>query len=145
MMSKSYYIDKIKELKAKGLRQFEIGRELNVSQTYVSKLSKQAGIKWEMGAVTRDQTGDKNPFYKGGTARSTIERLTRRVVRSSGRNLRLCERCGFESTTKELHRHHKDRNRSNNTESNLEVLCTICHNQEHEKDRVRDCNGRYLA
>lgn len=46
---------------------------------------------------------------------------------------KLCERCGFDKEAA-LVVHHKDRNRDNNTISNLEVLCANCHAIEHLGD-----------
>lgn len=48
-----------------------------------------------------------------------------------------CERCG--STTL-LVVHHKDRNRHNNNEGNLETLCRKCHFKEHH---IKDNKGRF--
>lgn len=42
-----------------------------------------------------------------------------------------CERCGYNKHPSILHVHHKDRNRLNNNEDNLEVLCPNCHHEEH--------------
>lgn len=136
--------NKIRELRAKGLNQSEIALELGCTQSNISKVSQTHGIQWDIGAAGRDQTGPKNAMYKDGLARSTIERLTRVVVMHSGRSLYACERCGHENTKQEQARHHKDRDRSNNDPSNLEVLCTPCHNREHGKDRVRDVEGKYV-
>ena len=40
-----------------------------------------------------------------------------------------CERCG---SVKFLCAHHKDENRENNAESNIETLCKSCHQKEHK-------------
>src|ERR1700733_12628909 len=42
-----------------------------------------------------------------------------------------CNRC---HATARLQRHHIDRNPKNNDLSNIEVLCQICHKQEHLTD-----------
>lgn len=42
-----------------------------------------------------------------------------------------CNRCDYNKHPEILEVHHIDRNRSNNTETNLEVLCPNCHNEEH--------------
>lgn len=42
-----------------------------------------------------------------------------------------CARCGGALT---LQRHHKDRDPTNNSLSNLEVLCQACHKADHMKD-----------
>ena len=41
-----------------------------------------------------------------------------------------CERCKYENY-EILHIHHKDRNRSNNSLKNLELICPNCHAEEH--------------
>jgi 5-methylcytosine-specific restriction endonuclease McrA len=42
-----------------------------------------------------------------------------------------CQRCGWDTEPRILHRHHKDRNRKNNDPSNIEILCPNCHVLEH--------------
>ena len=44
-----------------------------------------------------------------------------------------CERCGWDVEPLILTIHHKDRNKSNNNEENLELLCWNCHCIEHLK------------
>lgn len=41
-----------------------------------------------------------------------------------------CERCGY-AKVEILHLHHRDRDRSNNDFSNLELICPNCHYEEH--------------
>lgn len=41
----------------------------------------------------------------------------------------ICQRCGAAWSK---HLHHKDRNTSNTSASNLEALCQPCHHKEHE-------------
>lgn len=48
---------------------------------------------------------------------------------------KICERCGFDKDPAIIV-HHKDRNRSNNDISNLEVLCCNCHAIEHWGDHL---------
>lgn len=43
---------------------------------------------------------------------------------------RKCERCGY-FKYEILQVHHKDRNRSNNSIDNLEIICPNCHYEEH--------------
>jgi len=47
---------------------------------------------------------------------------------------RKCERCNYDNHIAAIVVHHKDRNRSNNDISNLEVLCANCHAIEHYKE-----------
>ena len=42
-----------------------------------------------------------------------------------------CNRCGFNKIIGILVVHHVDRNRQNNSPSNLEILCPNCHYEEH--------------
>ena len=43
-----------------------------------------------------------------------------------------CQRCGFVALhPAQLDVHHKDRDRTNNTPTNLETLCANCHRLEH--------------
>lgn len=59
----------------------------------------------------------------------------RKLVSDSGK-LTECLRCGY-NNKQVLEVHHKDRNRSNNSMENLEVLCANCHKLEHDIDRRR--------
>ncbi len=42
-----------------------------------------------------------------------------------------CNRCPYDKYKEVLQVHHKDKNRKNNSISNLEVLCPTCHAEEH--------------
>lgn len=50
-----------------------------------------------------------------------------------------CNKCGYYEYPAILVVHHKDRDRSNNNLSNLEILCPNCHEIEH----YRSFDGRY--
>jgi hypothetical protein len=54
-----------------------------------------------------------------------------------------CERCDY-GKYEILQIHHKDRNRSNNDMSNLELICPDCHYEEHflEKSWLRDIHKK---
>lgn len=43
----------------------------------------------------------------------------------------LCNKCGYNANILALEVHHKDKDRTNNSISNLEVLCSNCHAIEH--------------
>lgn len=60
------------------------------------------------------------PHYKNGSYR-------RRALREHGSQ---CNRCGYSEYPGMLDVHHVDRDRSNNTLDNLEVLCVWCHIME---------------
>lgn len=44
-----------------------------------------------------------------------------------------CEKCGYDEIKEILGIHHIDKNRKNNTQKNLRVLCPNCHSIEHLK------------
>jgi hypothetical protein len=46
-----------------------------------------------------------------------------------------CERCGYDKHEAAVVVHHKDRNRMNDADDNLEVLCANCHAIEHWNER----------
>jgi hypothetical protein len=46
-----------------------------------------------------------------------------------------CCRCGFNKFPQILQVHHKDRNRTNNNISNLELLCPNCHQEDHFRNK----------
>lgn len=75
-------------------------------------------------ANTYFRSGSNNPNYKNGTG------AYRSVV-----TLESCNRCGYKDVPAILHVHHIDRDRSNNTIENLEVLCPTCHTVEHYLNR----------
>lgn len=51
-----------------------------------------------------------------------------------------CSFCGYNGIKSALEIHHIDGNHKNNTPENLLVLCTICHRESHEKQKI----GYYL-
>lgn len=116
----------ILKLKAEGLTQGQIGERLGCSPSNISYFSRKYEIEFPLCGI------------KDGLSRSTIERRTRRILSELGRDLHLCERCGYVDKFQELPRHHKDRNRTNNEVGNLEVICKTCHMMEHSLERQRD-------
>lgn len=75
-------------------------------------------------ANTYFRSGTNHPNYKHGTS------LYRDLVK-----IEECNRCGYNQEPNILHVHHIDRNRSNNVEENLEVLCPNCHTLEHYQNK----------
>lgn len=55
----------------------------------------------------------------------------------------VCERCGYDKHIAGIVIHHKDRNRENNTDDNLEVLCACCHNIEHWGEEITPIENDY--
>lgn len=91
-------------------------------------------------AIARSQNGNifcnrvcatifNNTWYKSGKNNANYKH-----GRTGYRNkveIIACNRCGYNQHPSILEVHHKDRNRENNTEENLEVLCPNCHTVEH--------------
>jgi 5-methylcytosine-specific restriction endonuclease McrA len=123
------------------LTQQQVADLLGCYQTEISSCIRYYGMIWDR--KRRDQLGEKNHQFKDGLGRSTIERLTRAVVKNDNRCLFTCERCGA-INKQEQPRHHKDRNRANNDPKNIEVLCWGCHNKEHMSEKVRAKDGTFL-
>lgn len=98
-------------------------------------------LKWRA-ATPGYQNEKKNPAWKGGTARISIHRLTLKLVQAHGLDIYTCSRCG-ESGRANIH--HKDRDLSNNTIDNLEILCAACHAHEHLMERQRKGNGQWAS
>lgn len=71
--------------------------------------------------------GENHPNWKGGTSnylKTTIQKA-QRIEKAE------CNRCKWNQFVDVLQTHHRDRDRSNNSSSNLEVLCPTCHYSEH--------------
>jgi 5-methylcytosine-specific restriction endonuclease McrA len=138
-----------KELEAKVLvmngkaTQAQVATALCISLPTIRAICKRNNVTWQWQVA--DQRGEKNVNYKNGMGRSTIERATRHAVLSIKKSLHICERCGDVDEWKEQPRHHKDRDRSNNSPSNIEVLCISCHNQEHMAEHERNEAGRFVT
>lgn len=62
----------------------------------------------------------------------------KRCLKRRGR-LESCEVCGYSEHPEILGVHHKDGNHNNNTITNLQVVCPICHSLAHRKHVVHGC------
>jgi endogenous inhibitor of DNA gyrase (YacG/DUF329 family) len=92
------------------------------------------------------QNGENNPGWKGGTARSTINRRARKALTEANINQNICQQCGRESPLYRFNVHHKDGDQQNNLVENLEVLCPTCHNSGSplaRHSRELDEHGRF--
>ncbi len=78
------------------------------------------------------KTGTNHPNYKNGATASR-----KRVFEERGY---VCEKCGYCKIPEILQVHHKDRNRQNNENSNLLILCPNCHQEDHFLAK----DGRYF-
>lgn len=90
------------------------------------------------GQVLPVPEGENSPVWKGGSV-NYYKRL-------AFKNLENC--CDICKSKRKLQVHHKDRNRKNNKLSNLQILCSKCHNNiVHEgmwmENKTRDHLGRF--
>ncbi len=82
------------------------------------------------------KTGKDNPNFvrfgeEYGFKGSRMHWWKRKLLKDIGK----CEKCKL-SDKRLLNLHHKDRNRSNNTEKNLELLCWNCHALHHWEEKT---------
>lgn len=96
------------------------------------------------------QKGASNPFWKGGLSKSTVNRITKRVLTEAGVNQTICKDCKAvcPAWRKRWDIHHEDENRANNVVSNLTPLCPKCHSIRHKdlhESRRDKTTGRYLS
>lgn len=136
--------EKFRELYATGMSQVELGKIFKFSQSGISGIAKRMGLDGRpcgSGSLCRDQRGSKNPGYKNGLSRSTVRRYAKATLIDAERDLKHCDACNSDFSYN-LNVHHKDRDRSNNRSSNLEILCESCHAKEHINERPRDEYGR---
>jgi len=70
-------------------------------------------------------------YYMFGGSGGTINRMAKKSILSSNRNLNYCELCGLNGSGREIHIHHINLNEQDNRPENLIVLCWKCHNKLH--------------
>lgn len=99
------------------MSQAQLAAHYGVCQQAVTK----ALQRMEIAPKSRARAGEQNGRFKDGTEST----LYRQMVEK-----RQCLRC---ETTENLCVHHKDDNHTNNTPSNLEVLCMSCHSRMHKQ------------
>ena len=89
--------------------------------------------------------GEENPTFKNGRT------IYRRMIFEVSENI-ICSVCGEENFSK-LVVHHKDKDRTNNKLSNLQIMCTKCHTTYHNtwlnlpqyKNLRGDKNGTHIC
>ncbi len=68
--------------------------------------------------------------YKQGRPKDKAEEIRAIKIRLLKQRGEKCERCEF-SKKEILEVHHKNRNRKDNSDENLEIICPNCHAEEH--------------
>lgn len=68
--------------------------------------------------------------YKIGSPKDKVKDERTIKLRLMASREKICERCGY-NKKEILNVHHKDRNKKNNDQTNLELLCPNCHAEEH--------------
>lgn len=137
LLNRYQRIKAIKVLYSKGFTKIEIANRLFCDASSITNFCKNyLKIEWKRGG----REGNKNAGP--GNGKHAIRRKTQEIVIKSGRSLRICERCKSINKWQNWSIHHKDENRSNNIDNNLEVLCNTCHATVHIKTRNRNNLGR---
>lgn len=93
------------------------------------KQAKKAGSKIRYCSIACRTIGMQGRHLKKNEDLSGAVRITHRLRKSIGK----CQICGFDEEPRILTTHHKDRNRKNNSASNLLLCCPNCHSLEHIK------------
>lgn len=132
--------EEVERLFALEFRYADVCELMQVSRSALAAFCKKYKLK---GLSQGAQKGNINAVTHS-LGKTTIRRLTSKVVLEDGRDLYTCERCDhIDPFNIPLPRHHKDRDRSNNAPSNIEVLCQSCHALEHLNELDRDQFGRF--
>jgi len=98
------------------------------------KWRENGGQPWNKG-LKGIHLSPKSEFkYKNGNGYRNL--LYKKILKQ------ICKDCGFQGNLKRLHVHHLDKNRQNNSISNLMVLCRPCHLQRHGKQELNYVEGR---
>lgn len=101
-------------------------------QRWPSVIMKRTFCSRECASVTLIKKGSDHFMWKGGVSPYPPEfnKWTREKIRR--RDAHQCRSCGSRGTSKHrLEVHHKDENKSNNSDSNLITLCKVCHDAVH--------------
>jgi len=87
------------------------------------------GVRVGIGSGHAQGKGPDSPCFKNGI------RVFLRFSATARQVVRYCQRCGTDlltAGTGEWATHHRDHDRTNNIETNFELLCKPCHQLEHE-------------
>lgn len=113
--------------------------------------AKRSEVREKISKNHADVSGKNNPMYgrRGKLAPSYIDGRSyftgdkwRKIALANKKEYK-CEICGCEISGRDLHVHHKDKNRNNNKLDNLMLVCVDCHNKILHP-RNRDSLGRFI-
>ena len=113
--------------------------------------SKREEVRRKISENHADVSGENNPMYgrrgplapswRGGR-KAIGGDIWRRIALTN--KPPVCEVCGKQAEGRKLHVHHIDKDHNNNDLSNLQVVCSWCHNNVIHK-RKRDHLGRFTS
>lgn len=113
-------------------------RRRNSAVSRTRKYREKRGCAVGVGKGGSNSVGKEDSQYQTGIARFMKSRATIR------RERRYCNRCGRDLLDAGRYHwaiHHIDHDRTNNCESNWELLCKRCHQIEHGcLEKLKDCN-----
>jgi len=126
---------------------------MSCSTTYRNKTNnpaKRPEVRLKISLNHADISGKNNPMYgrRGKDAPSYIDGRSS-IIGDVWRKIALvnklpiCEICGCGPVGRNLHVHHKDRDRKNNDLDNLQILCVNCHNNI-AHPRKRNFLGQFI-
>ncbi len=115
----------------------------------VDNPARREDVRAKISANHANVSGRNNPMFgRGGElapgfidGRNSISGDTWRKIALTKKEP-VCEICGARPKGRQLHVHHRDKDRSCNSLSNLQILCATCHNTA-AHPRMRDGMGRY--
>jgi transposase-like protein len=119
----------------------DISRQFGVNSSTILKFLRKFGIpirrQAESLALSGAVKGDRNPAWKGGTAKWEYAHNWKRIARIiRKRDNYTCQICHteFPRSSKLLHVHHKDGDKFNNNPNNLVTVCASCHPKGKRKE-----------
>jgi len=93
------------------------------------KHTEETKLKMHITHIDTHPRGEKNPCWKGGVGKyaAHFSRLSAEIKK---RDSNKCTKCG---STRNLHAHHLDFDKKNDSPLNLTTLCKSCHSKLHPK------------